>query len=63
MGPEVDITRFGLVKTNDDGRITDFEEKPMVATSNTISCGIYVIRRRQLIELIEQRGRKTDMIL
>ena len=33
MGPEVDITRFGLVKTNDDGRITDFEEKPMVATS------------------------------
>ena len=25
MGPEVDITRFGLVKTNDDGRITDFE--------------------------------------
>ena len=54
MGPEVDITRFGLVKTNDDGRITDFEEKPMVATSNTISCGIYVIRRRQLIELIER---------
>lgn len=54
MGPEEDVTRFGLVKTNDDGRIIDFEEKPMVATSNTISCGIYVIRRRQLIELIER---------
>lgn len=54
MGPEDDVTRFGLVKTNDDGRIIDFEEKPMVATSNTISCGIYVIRRRQLIELIER---------
>lgn len=54
MAPEVDITRFGLVKINDDGRITDFEEKPMVATSRTISCGIYVIRRRQLIELIER---------
>lgn len=26
----------------------------MVATSNTVSCGIYVIRRRQLIELIER---------
>lgn len=26
----------------------------MVAESNTISCGIYVLRRRQLIELIEQ---------
>lgn len=54
MGPEEDVTRFGIVKTNDDGRITDFEEKPMVASSSTISCGIYVIRRRQLIELIER---------
>ena len=26
----------------------------MVASSNTVSCGIYVIRRRQLIELIER---------
>ena len=49
-----DVTRFGLVGTNEDGRITDFEEKPMVASSNTVSCGIYVIRRRQLIELIER---------
>ena len=48
------MTRFGVVKTNDDGRILDFEEKPMVASSHTISCGIYVIRRRQLIELIER---------
>ena len=54
MEPEADVTRFGLVKTNAEGRITDFEEKPMLATSNTISCGIYVIRRRQLIELIER---------
>lgn len=49
-----DVTRFGLVKMNEDGRITDFEEKPMIATSNTVSCGIYIIRRRQLIELIER---------
>lgn len=54
MPPEEDVTRFGLVKLNDDGRITDFEEKPMLATSSTISCGIYVIRRRQLIELLER---------
>lgn len=33
MPPEEDVTRFGLVKLNDDGRITDFEEKPMLATS------------------------------
>lgn len=54
MPEDVDVTRFGMVKTNDDGRIIDFEEKPMVAESTTISCGIYVIRRRQLIELIER---------
>ena len=49
-----DITRFGVVKMNEDGRIVQFEEKPMAASSSTISCGIYVIRRRQLIELIER---------
>jgi glucose-1-phosphate adenylyltransferase len=55
-----DVTRFGLLKMNEDGRIVQFDEKPMTASSHTISCGIYVIRRRQLIELIErsiQEGR------
>jgi glucose-1-phosphate adenylyltransferase len=49
-----DVTRFGLLKMNEDGRIIQFDEKPMTASSHTISCGIYVIRRRQLIELIER---------
>ena len=56
-----DPCRFGLIKTDEDGRITDFEEKPVVASSSQLSTGIYVIRRRQLIELIErcaQEGRK-----
>ena len=54
MPESEDVTRFGLVRTNEDGRIIEFEEKPMVSTSHTISCGIYVVRRRQLIELLEQ---------
>ena len=54
MNDEDDIRRFGVVKVDDDGRVIDFEEKPMLAQSNSISCGIYVIRRRQLIELIEK---------
>ncbi len=49
-----DIERFGIVKMNEESRIVDFEEKPIVAKSTTISCGIYIIRRRLLIELIEQ---------
>ncbi|MBR0173760.1 MAG: glucose-1-phosphate adenylyltransferase subunit GlgD [Lachnospiraceae bacterium] len=46
--------RFGTLRLNDDGRIQEFEEKPVVATSRTVSCGIYLLRRRLLIELIEQ---------
>jgi glucose-1-phosphate adenylyltransferase, glgD subunit len=42
------------VETNGDNRITQFDEKPMVADSRLISCGIYIIRRRQLIEFIER---------
>ena len=48
-----DATRFGILKMNENMRIEEFEEKPMVANSNTISTGIYIIRRRQLIDLIE----------
>jgi glucose-1-phosphate adenylyltransferase len=50
---EDDVNRFGVVSLAEDGRIVDFEEKPLVAETNTISTGIYVIRRRQLIELLE----------
>lgn len=49
-----DVERYGTIKMNEECRIEEFEEKPIVARSNTISCGIYVIRRRQLIELIER---------
>lgn len=47
-------SRFGTVKMNEDSRIVEFEEKPMVSESSTISTGIYVLRRRQLIDLIER---------
>ncbi len=48
-----DTSRFGTLKLDETMRIEDFEEKPMLATSNMISTGIYVIRRRLLIDLIE----------
>ena len=48
-----DVSRFGVVRMDDESRITEFDEKPIEASSNTISTGIYVIRRRQLIELLE----------
>ena len=51
---DVNVDRFGCVKTDEDGRITEFEEKPVKTLSHTVSCGIYVVRRRQLIEMIEK---------
>ncbi|MCR5792462.1 MAG: glucose-1-phosphate adenylyltransferase subunit GlgD [Lachnospiraceae bacterium] len=54
LSSEQDATRFGVVNVNQDGRIVEFEEKPVVTDSNLISTGIYIVRRRQLIEMIEQ---------
>ena len=54
LGPNEDASRFGTIKMNDSMRIEEFEEKPMVAQSQIVSTGIYVIRRRQLIDLIER---------
>lgn len=49
-----EINRFGVVATAEDGRVTDIEEKPLQTNLSTVSTGIYVIRRRLLIELIEK---------
>lgn len=54
MPAGVNVDRYGTIKMNEESRIEEFEEKPVVSNSNTISCGIYVLRRRQLIEMIEK---------
>lgn len=54
MPEDFNVERYGVVRMDADDRIQDFVEKPVVAQYNTISCGIYVIRRRLLIELLEK---------
>ena len=54
MEEDINVERFGTIKMNEECRIEEFEEKPLMAKTNTISCGIYVIRRRQLIEMLEK---------
>lgn len=49
-----EATRFGVVKMEDDNRICEFEEKPVATDCKTVSTGIYVIRRRLLIELLQK---------
>lgn len=53
MGDFPALDRFGQVRVAEDGRVTDIDEKPLTVSSSTVSCGIYVIRRRLLIELLE----------
>jgi len=64
-----DISRYGVVEMDRDGRITEFEEKPMVAKSDIVSAGVYVIRRRALIDLLEECNKEgrynfvTDILI
>ncbi len=54
MTDRSEINRYGLVSMTEDNRVTDIDEKPLETTLSTVSAGIYVIRRRMLIELLEK---------
>ena len=56
--PMKEASRFGIMNTDETGRIVEFEEKPLVASSNNVSIGVYVIRRRHLIEILERCARE-----
>lgn len=56
--------RFGFVALDEETRITEFEEKPSDSNSSLVSTGIYVMRRRLLIELLEEASKdnKYDFV-
>lgn len=54
MGKDTELERFGTIRMNEEYRIEEFEEKPLLAKTRTVSCGIYVLRRRMLIEMLEK---------
>ena len=49
-----DVSSYGVVVADNNGRILDFEEKPMESSGTLVSTGIYIVRRRLLIQLLEQ---------
>ena len=53
MDDRSEINRYGLVSMTDEGRVTEIDEKPLETNLSTVSTGIYIVRRRLLIELIE----------
>ncbi len=46
--PLSEASRFGIMTSDEDGRIKSFEEKPKKPTSTTASMGIYVFKREAL---------------
>lgn len=46
--PWDEASRFGLMFVNDDGSITDFEEKPKNPKSNKASMGVYIFTWKKL---------------
>ena len=56
--PMEEASRFGIVVTDDDNRITEFEEKPANPKSNLASMGIYIFKwsvlKDALIKLKDQ---------
>ena len=54
MGSDVDVSSFGVVSTDSNGRVTEFEEKPLHSSNSLVSTGIYIIRRRLLIQFLEE---------
>jgi len=48
--PMEEAHRYGVLTTDDDGRIVEWDEKPDRPRANLISMGIYVFNRQSLIE-------------
>ena len=46
--PMKEASRFGIMNTDDEGRIVEFEEKPEHPKSNLASMGIYIFNWKQL---------------
>ena len=50
--PMEEASRFGIVITDDDGKITEFQEKPAQPKSNLASMGIYIFSWNALKEAL-----------
>lgn len=51
--PWEEASRFGIMNTDAEGRITEFEEKPQQPKSNLASMGIYVFNRNFLTRYLK----------
>lgn len=58
--PWEEASRFGIMNTDEDGRITEFEEKPKKPKSNKASMGVYVFTWSKLREYLQSDEENPD---
>ncbi|WP_040207526.1 glucose-1-phosphate adenylyltransferase [Neobacillus jeddahensis] len=58
--PWVEANRFGIMNTNEDMRIVEFEEKPSQPKNNLASMGIYIFSWNILKEYLEMDDRDPN---
>lgn len=51
--PLSEASRFGIMNTDENNRIVEFEEKPKVPKSNKASMGIYIFKKEKLVEYLK----------
>jgi glucose-1-phosphate adenylyltransferase len=50
--PFEEVSRFGILETDKDGKVTYFKEKPKTSTSNLASMGIYIFKYEVLKDVL-----------
>ena len=58
--PMKEASRFGILNTNPDGSIYEFEEKPKQPKSNLASMGIYIFTASKLFKYLEEDEANPD---
>lgn len=58
--PMKEASRFGILNTNPDGSIYQFEEKPKQPKSNLASMGIYIFTAEKLFKYLEQDDKNPN---
>ncbi|WP_416827794.1 glucose-1-phosphate adenylyltransferase [Ectobacillus polymachus] len=58
--PWEEASRFGIMNTNENMEITEFEEKPPFPKSNLASMGIYIFKWSVLKEFLEMDARNPE---
>ena len=58
--PMKEASRFGIMNTNEEGQIVEFEEKPEKPKSNLASMGIYIFNWKLLRKMLVADMKDTD---